>query len=90
MVVTPDAAPTSAPGALLARNAKRLSGSSAIPVPNASSANPNQIQFTSGFTVTWNVADWSLMSYAASTTYTSSLSRRRIATSVVGSASYLR
>ena len=62
MVVSSDAVPTSEPGARLVRNAKRLSGSSAIPVPNASSANPNQIQFTSGFTVTWNVADWSLMS----------------------------
>ena len=71
-------------------NAKLLSGSSAIPVPNAINAKPSQIQLTSGLTVTWNAADWSPTSYVASVTYRSSEIERRIATSVVGSVSCLR
>ena len=43
------------------------SGSSAMPVPSAMTPNPSQIQFTSGFTTTCKLADWSFKSKAGST-----------------------
>ena len=54
-------------GSLASAKLYARSGSSAIAVPIAITANPNQIQFTSGLTTICRLADWSCRSKAGIT-----------------------
>src|SRR5262249_21017338 len=83
------AAACAAPGASTRTSRSAAAGHTATAVPRARMSPPSQIHTTSGFTYAWMVASCVFGSYDPSTTYRSSRSVERLATSVVGCFGFL-